>query len=152
MIKKSEILTHASQAGLRPDIIEKDYVLGWVLAGIHAHTKTAEHWIFKGGTCLKKCFFGNYRFSEDLDFTLTHSEDTVVSLTDSLCEISDWVFEQSGILIPLESIELKETPSIKKSFSGKIRYVCNVFGGKIGGTKASENFGNIEKSETADFV
>ena len=29
-----------------------------------------ESWLFKGGTCLKKCF-ETYRFSEDLDFTLT---------------------------------------------------------------------------------
>jgi len=28
-------------------------------------------WAFKGGTCLKKCYFETYRFSEDLDFTLT---------------------------------------------------------------------------------
>jgi hypothetical protein len=26
---------------------------------------------FKGGAALKKCFFADYRFSEDLDFTLT---------------------------------------------------------------------------------
>jgi predicted nucleotidyltransferase component of viral defense system len=26
---------------------------------------------FKGGTALKRCYFGDYRFSEDLDFTLT---------------------------------------------------------------------------------
>ena len=26
--------------------------------------------VFKGGTCLKKCFFETYRFSEDLDFTV----------------------------------------------------------------------------------
>ena len=28
-----------------------------------------ENLIFKGGTALKKCYFGNYRFSEDLDLT-----------------------------------------------------------------------------------
>ena len=26
---------------------------------------------FKGGTALRSCWFENYRFSEDLDFTLT---------------------------------------------------------------------------------
>jgi len=41
-----------------------------MLAGIYAHEELAESWIFKGGTCLKKCFFETYRFSEDLDFTL----------------------------------------------------------------------------------
>jgi predicted nucleotidyltransferase component of viral defense system len=25
--------------------------------------------VFKGGTCLRKCYFHDYRFSEDLDFT-----------------------------------------------------------------------------------
>jgi len=28
--------------------------------------------VFKGGTCLRKCYFGDYRFSEDLDFTLNN--------------------------------------------------------------------------------
>lgn len=32
--------------------------------------RLAKSWIFKGGTCLKKCFFETYRFFEDLDFTL----------------------------------------------------------------------------------
>lgn len=25
---------------------------------------------FKGGTAMKRCYFGDYRFAEDLDFTL----------------------------------------------------------------------------------
>ena len=29
-----------------------------------------ERLAFKGGTALKRCYFGDYRFSEDLDFTL----------------------------------------------------------------------------------
>jgi predicted nucleotidyltransferase component of viral defense system len=37
-----------------------------VLAGIYAHEELANSWLFKGGTCLKKCFFETYRFSEDL--------------------------------------------------------------------------------------
>ena len=51
-------------------MVEKDYVLGWMLADIFAHEELAESWLFKGGNCLKKCFFETYRFSEDLDFTL----------------------------------------------------------------------------------
>lgn len=43
----------------------------WVLAGIAAHPDIGPSWVFKGGTCLKKCYFETYRFSEDLDFTLT---------------------------------------------------------------------------------
>lgn len=70
MIDKREILAIAEQTSLTPHVVEKDYVLGWMLAGIYAHEELAESWIFKGGTCLKKCFFETYRFSEDLDFTL----------------------------------------------------------------------------------
>jgi hypothetical protein len=55
---------------LAPNIVEKDYVLGWVLAGISNHEELGSNWVFKGGTYLKKCYFETYRFSEDLDFTI----------------------------------------------------------------------------------
>jgi len=74
MIDRREILETASSFSLLPNIVEKDYVLGWMLAGINAHDELAERWVFKGGTCLKKCYFETYRFSEDLDFTLRNEE------------------------------------------------------------------------------
>ena len=61
----------ATDLSLAPDVVEKDYVLGWLLAGIYAHDKPGSAWAFKGGTCLKKCYFETYRFSEDLDFTIS---------------------------------------------------------------------------------
>ncbi len=70
MIPKHEIIELATQASLQTHVIEKDYVLGWLLAGINQHTAIHDTWVFKGGTCLKKCYFETYRFSEDLDFTL----------------------------------------------------------------------------------
>jgi len=73
MISKNEIREISANLGLSLDVIEKDYVLGWLIAGINVDEELKDHWIFKGGTCLKKCFFGNYRFSEDLDFTITKS-------------------------------------------------------------------------------
>jgi predicted nucleotidyltransferase component of viral defense system len=70
MIAKQDILDRAREWQLRPSVVEKDYVLGWVLAAIAQHPATSEQWVFKGGTCLKKCYFETYRFSEDLDFSL----------------------------------------------------------------------------------
>jgi len=49
--------------------IEKDYVLSWLLVGM-SKTKLNEVLAFKGGTALKKIYIKNFRFSEDLDFTL----------------------------------------------------------------------------------
>lgn len=70
MINKDEIINVANETGLTPQVVEKDYILGWLLAAINKNEKLSKLWIFKGGTCLKKCYFETYRFSEDLDFTL----------------------------------------------------------------------------------
>ena len=51
------------------EIVERDYLLSWILAGISQTTPLKDKLVFKGGTALKKCYFGDYRFSEDLDFS-----------------------------------------------------------------------------------
>ena len=53
------------------EVLERDYVLSWVLAGLVGEESLSQSLIFKGGTALKKCYFGDYRFSEDLDFSST---------------------------------------------------------------------------------
>jgi len=58
-----------NETGLPWEIIERDYILSWILAGIGENKELCDSLIFKGGTALKKCYFGKYRFSEDLDFT-----------------------------------------------------------------------------------
>lgn len=50
-------------------VLEKDYCLSWFLVGL-SRSPLEERLVFKGGTALKKCYFSDYRFSEDLDFTL----------------------------------------------------------------------------------
>ncbi|MBI2404149.1 MAG: nucleotidyl transferase AbiEii/AbiGii toxin family protein [Gemmatimonadetes bacterium] len=55
--------------GLPWEVLERDYLLSWVLAGIGRVESLRDTLVFKGGTALKKCYFGNYRFSEDLDFS-----------------------------------------------------------------------------------
>jgi predicted nucleotidyltransferase component of viral defense system len=50
-------------------VLERDYCLAWFLAEL-AESELRQNLAFKGGTALKRCYFGDYRFSEDLDFTL----------------------------------------------------------------------------------
>lgn len=57
------------RTGMSWDVLERDYVLSWILAGISRHEQLTQTLVFKGGTALKKCYFGDYRFSEDLDFS-----------------------------------------------------------------------------------
>jgi predicted nucleotidyltransferase component of viral defense system len=125
MIDRREILDIAAQTGLNPHIIEKDYILGWILAGIYAHEELTDNWIFKGGTCLKKCFFETYRFSEDLDFTLRNeahlNSDFLMRI---FSEIGAWVYDETGIEIPTDQQEFDvyKNPRGKLSCQGKISY------------------------------
>lgn len=125
MIDRQEILEFAGEIGLDPNVVEKDYVLGWILAGISEHPRTRDAWIFKGGTCLKKCYFETYRFSEDLDFTLvdgTHIDETFLRAT--FVEIAQWVYDQSGVELPerAHAFEIYTNPRGKKSAQGRIGY------------------------------
>jgi predicted nucleotidyltransferase component of viral defense system len=69
VIGRADLDDRAREWGLRLDVVEKDYVLGWLLWGIGTEPELATTWVFKGGTCLKKCYLETFRFSEDLDFT-----------------------------------------------------------------------------------
>lgn len=108
MIDRAEILSVATDLSLTPDVVEKDYVLGWLLAGIYAHPQLGSNWVFKGGTCLKKCYFETYRFSEDLDFTLTDkAQIDAAFLLGAFREVATWVYEQAGIEIPQEQLRFE---------------------------------------------
>lgn len=125
MIGKAELLETAAKLGLRPDVVEKDYALGWALAGIYAHAELREKWIFKGGTCLKKCYFETYRFSEDLDFTLTgaaHLDEAFLKRV--FGDVGEWIYEQAGLEMPGDGqdFELFQNPRGQTACQGKLSY------------------------------
>lgn len=70
MITRADVVERVTEWGLTEEVVEKDYVLGWLLWGIGTDPVLSHQWVFKGGTCLKKCYIETYRFSEDLDFTV----------------------------------------------------------------------------------
>ena len=109
MIDKKEILKIAESLNLRVNIVEKDYILGWLLVGISAHKNFSQNLIFKGGTCLKKCHLETHRLSEDLDYTVLDKkyvdEDFLVN---SFKTVSDWVYENSDIEMPKNLISFKK--------------------------------------------
>lgn len=67
MIHFSEIERIASKAGVPAETIEKDYCITWILAALFSKTENTDI-VFYGGTAIKKAYFPDYRFSEDLDF------------------------------------------------------------------------------------
>jgi len=76
-------------------VLERDYCLAWFLVGLSG-SQLKDLLIFKGGTALKRCHFGDYRFSEDLDFTLARAAE-FAEIREGLEEIYRFVAQASGI-------------------------------------------------------
>jgi uncharacterized protein len=57
------------QKHIQQYIVEKDYALSYLLAAIVHTNGLGENLVLKGGTALKKLYFADYRFSEDLDYS-----------------------------------------------------------------------------------
>ena len=57
MINLDEVRKISAQVSLSNTVVEKDYALGWLLRSIQKHPFTDKSIVFKGGTCLKKCYF-----------------------------------------------------------------------------------------------
>jgi predicted nucleotidyltransferase component of viral defense system len=79
MIKSQEISRLANSEGVRQQQIEKDYIISWILWGIYNNETLKDALIFKGGTCIKKVHFEDYRYSEDVDFTLHPGKEQDIS-------------------------------------------------------------------------
>jgi predicted nucleotidyltransferase component of viral defense system len=126
VISKGAILERAAAWQLDPGVVEKDYVLGWLLAGVAFHRATADAWVCKGGTCLKKCVLETWRFSEDLDFTLRPAAAyDVDSIEQILVEITAHVTGLCGIGFPRAEIRVKpkRDKAGNPTFEGSVGYV-----------------------------
>ena len=125
MISKDEIMAVADETVLTPHVVEKDYVLGWLLAAINRNSVLSQSWVFKGGTCLRKCYFETYRFSEDLDFTLqdeTHINEEY--LINQFTSIAKWLNEETGIEIHTDRLkfDIYSNPRGHQSCQGHVYY------------------------------
>lgn len=115
MISQRELAALRSEWLLDQGVIEKDYVLGWLLAGIASSPSLARSWVFKGGTCLRKCYYETYRFSEDLDFTVIEDgPDEPEELMPIFAEVAEWVREESGIELVLDDRSFAEAEQAKQ--------------------------------------
>jgi hypothetical protein len=70
MIGLREVQKLAYEQQMLEQSIERDYVLTWILTELSRHPSLGIEAILKGGTALKKLFYSEWRYSEDLDFTL----------------------------------------------------------------------------------
>jgi len=78
-------------------VLERDYCLSWFLAGL-SQSPLRDRLFFKGGTALKKCYFPDYRFSEDLDFTLA-AEVPFETIRKELDTAFEKAYQDSSVLL-----------------------------------------------------
>jgi len=144
MIKPGELQNMAREAGVRDQQIEKDYVLAWILKGIAEHKHLSKVWVFKGGTVLKKVYFEDYRFSEDLDFTLLDDAITNKQIFGWIREIFEYIKEEANI--PLVLIDDNEHED------GGINFYIG-YTGPLGGQASNKKVKvDISRSEKLEFV
>jgi predicted nucleotidyltransferase component of viral defense system len=106
MIKPGEIQQKANAIGVRDQQIEKDYILSWILFGISKHKQLSNTIVFKGGTVLKKVYFDDYRFSEDLDFSLLNADKSNEQIFSWFKEVFEFIKDEANI--PLDIIDNNE--------------------------------------------
>ena len=125
VIPQRELAALRAEWTLDQGVIERDYILGWLLAGIATHDSLNRTWIFKGGTCLRKCYYETFRFSEDLDFTIVDGgPEEPQELTRIFGEIASWIREESGIELVLDdaSFQRRKNRRDRPTTQGRIAY------------------------------
>ncbi len=69
MITRAHITRLASKQGVPSKTVERDYVLAHIVAAVAVQGENSKL-VFKGGTALRLCYFDDYRYSADLDFSV----------------------------------------------------------------------------------
>ena len=104
MIGPAEVQRIAYRADVGERMVERDYVLTWVLIGLARHPVLSAVMALKGGTALKKVYFADWRYSEDVDLTMLQ----VVApelLQAQLAEVGKAVYGETGLELAVASSE-----------------------------------------------
>ena len=68
MTNRAQITRQTTRDGVPAPTVERDYVLAHIIAALAA-IDASYGLVFKGGTALRLCYFADYRYSADLDFS-----------------------------------------------------------------------------------
>ncbi len=120
MIIQKEIINTAEEKGVPKSTIDIDWILGHFLNAMYSFNDIKENFVFKGGTCLKKCYFEGYRFSKDLDFTLL---DKNFSITKEL--INKFIRKaekSSGAKLYLSEIKKQKSDEVPQGYEISIKF------------------------------
>lgn len=69
MINRAQITRRSADEDVPARTVERDYILAHIIAAV-SNIQEESGLIFKGGTALRLCYFEDYRYSADLDFSM----------------------------------------------------------------------------------
>ncbi len=113
LITRTEIQDKAEEFGLHAANIQRDYVFGWLLAGLYRESTLANSLVLKGGNCFRKAYFSHTRFSNDLDFSSNAFIDEA-RLTKELNKVCDFVQENTGVVFEKDRNFVREKSNSDK--------------------------------------
>jgi len=143
MIRPAEIQQIARKEGVRDTQIEKDYIISWILTGIANNELFFNNLLFKGGTVLKKFYFNDYRYSEDLDFTMLDAKIIKNTIKEAFDNAFEYIKEEANITLSILGYDEHETENINFF----INYV-----GPLGGIGANKQVKvDISQNELLQF-
>lgn len=120
MLYQYQIVEIARENQVPVRTIDKDWVLGHFLNAVFLTEELKSRLVFKGGTCLRKCYFQDYRFSEDLDFTFADQKDRIHP--DLIRAIMLKAEEISGIRFYLQSFQETQSGDVGQGYKIQIKY------------------------------
>lgn len=126
----------AKERAVRLDIVEKDYALSYLLAAIAETPYLGDRIALKGGTAIKKLYFADYRFSEDLDYstlTLGPLSNVAAKINTVTQKMRDMLFERGPFEVQHEALTLKQPHPgeqvgylVRVQFPGQRQALCRL--------------------------
>ena len=127
MISKAGLQRLANREKIALGVLEKDYVLTEVLKALSQVASLSDLLVFKGGTALRKVYFADWRYSEDLDFTAKH-EMKKEELRRSLDEWYSQVEQTSQIRLTTKMLHKPNGYArVRSQFTGLLAYPGMIF-------------------------
>ncbi len=122
MIRYDQLVRYAKEGGASLGIFEKDYIISCTLAALSRMDYLGENFIFKGGTALRKVYFSDWRYSEDLDFSGLPSfdKDKIKPL------IEEWfskVYQETEVSVSIKDFhKANGAVRLRAQFSGPLKH------------------------------
>ena len=123
MIDRQEILEFSRELGLAADIVEKDYVLGWLLAAIYSHADLKSAWRKRRRYLFEEMFFRDLSILRRFGFHRygARANQRAVSPRRIGYDIAAWMYNNCGIEIPGDAVsfEVYSNPRGKQAVKAK---------------------------------